>query len=81
MTDNEIRETVRKIYDCEFSEESNDYWLDVLERETGILNVSDYIYWCSLVGLDNNCSADEIADKIISDMKNKNHIIIMKPEE
>lgn len=77
MTDFEIRETVRKIFNCEFSsEEEIDYWIDVLEKETGFVNVSDYIFWC-----DNNRSADEIADRIISDMKSKNHIILMKSED
>ncbi|MDE5620009.1 MAG: hypothetical protein K2O29_06315 [Ruminococcus sp.] len=45
MTESEIRETVRKIYNYEFSEKENDYWIDVLEKETGLVNVSDYIYW------------------------------------
>ncbi len=81
MTENEIRETIRKIYNCEFSEKENNYWIDVLEKETGLVNVSDYIYWCNRVGLDMDCSADEIADRIISDMKSKKHIILMKSEE
>lgn len=81
MTEIEIRETVRKIYDCEFSEEDNDYWLDVLEKETGLVNISDYIYWSDWVGLDKECSADEITDRIISDIKSKKHIILMKSED
>lgn len=81
MTDNEIRETLRKIYDCEFSEEDNDYWIERLEKETGLVNISDYIYWSDLVGLDKDCSVDEITDRIISDIKSKKHIILMKMED
>lgn len=71
MTDNKIRELIRKIYNCEFSEEDTDYWLDVLERETGLVNFTDYIYWPNLVGLDFNSSIDEITEKILSDAKSK----------
>lgn len=71
MTDKKICELIRKIYNCEFSESETDYWLDILERETGLINFTDYIYWPNLVGLDLNSSVDEITNKILYDSKSK----------
>ena len=44
--------------------------IEKLEKETGIPNVSDYIFWSSMVeGLGKNASKDAIIAKIIEDRK------------
>ncbi|MDY4414130.1 MAG: hypothetical protein SPE43_07200 [Ruminococcus sp.] len=66
INDDKIRELVKKICNAEFSESENDYWLNVLEKETG-LDISDYIYYPDMYGLDMDAESDEIAEKILSD--------------
>lgn len=46
-----------------------DYWIRYLELNTGLPNLSDYIFWPGLAGLDENASLEEIANKIIADRK------------
>ena len=62
INDDKIRELVKKICNAEFSESENDYWLNVLEKETG-LDISDYIYYPDMYGLDMDAESDEIAEK------------------
>ena len=65
ITDDEIREIVIGILD--FEEAEMDYWLDFLEVNTGLDNLTDYIFYPDLVGLDKDSSLEEIAEKIIAD--------------
>lgn len=68
LTDKQIYEVVKKICEVEYSESETDYWLEVLEKET-CLDVTDYIYYPDLYGLDVDAEYDEIAKKIIADRK------------
>ncbi|MDE5946111.1 MAG: hypothetical protein K2G63_02200 [Oscillospiraceae bacterium] len=68
LTDTQIYEVVKKICEVEYSESEIDYWLDVLEKETG-LDVIDYIYYPDSYGLDTDAEYNEIAQKIIADRK------------
>lgn len=73
MTDGQLTELIRRISELDFDvpqnalEATNDYFLEVLEIETGLDNVSDYIYWPDVVGLDLHAGLDEITAKILAD--------------
>lgn len=75
MTDEQLTELIRRICELDFDvpqnalEATNDYFLEVLEIETGLDNVSDYIYWPDAVGLDMDAGLDEITAKILADKK------------
>lgn len=56
-----------KIANVEYSESEMDYQLDVLEKETGLINVSDYIFYPNLIGLELNADVQEIIAKILAD--------------
>ena len=44
-----------------------DYWLKFLEVNTGLENLSDYIFYPDLVGMERSSSLEQIADRIIAD--------------
>ena len=67
LTDREIKEIVLNI--LEYDEAEMDYWIEFLEVNTGLINLSDYIFYPDLIGLDKDASLEEIADKIIVDKK------------
>lgn len=67
LTDKQIREIVVKI--LEHEEAEMDWWLNYLEVNTGLDNLTDYIFYPDLVGLDREASLEQIADKIIEDRK------------
>lgn len=67
VTDDEIKEIVLNI--LKHSEAEMDWWLQYLEINTGLSNLSDYIFYPNLVGLDGQAELDEIADKIIADSR------------
>lgn len=75
MTDEQLTELIRRISELDFDvpenalEAINDYFLEVLEVETGLDNITDYIYWPNLVGLDLHAELDEIITKILADKK------------
>lgn len=69
MTNEQITELVKKIWEAEFPMAEMDYWLEVLELETGLSNAVDYIYWPDLVGLSLDVSFEDIAKKILEDKK------------
>lgn len=59
MSKETIIDLIRKIQNAEFSESENDYWLSVLELETGHHGISDDIYWSEM-------TAEEIAEKALA---------------
>lgn len=67
VTDEQIKEIVTNITSLE--EEETDWYLEFLEINTGLDNLSDYIFYPDLVGLDRNADLNQIADKIIADRK------------
>lgn len=44
-----------------------DWWLRYLKMNTGLSNVSDYIFYPNLIGLERDSSLEQIADKIVAD--------------
>ncbi len=44
-----------------------DWWLEYLKVNTGLVNLTDYILYPNLVGLDMQAALEQIADKIIAD--------------
>ena len=67
VTDAQIKEIVVNI--LRFKEAEMDWWLKYLEINTGLDNLTDYIFYPDFLGLDPQASLGEIADKIIADRK------------
>lgn len=67
VTEEEIKEIVLNI--LHHDEAEMDWWLKYLEVNTGLANLSDYIFYPDLIGLDRNASLEQIVDKMIKDMK------------
>lgn len=67
LTDEQIKEIVKNI--LKFKEEEMDWWLKFLKVNTGLDNLTNYIFYPDLVGLDRNADLEQIADKIIADRK------------
>lgn len=67
VTDDQIREIVLDILKC--NEAEMDYWCKFLKINTGLRNITDYIFYPDKVGLNGEASLEEIADKIITDRK------------
>lgn len=67
LTDGQIREIVVNILNHEEAE--MDWWLNYLRVNTGLDNLTDYIFYPDLVGIDREASLEQIADKIIEDRK------------
>ena len=67
LTNEQIKEIV--VHILEHVEAEMDWWLDCLRVNTGLDNLTDYIFYPDVVGLDREASLDQIADKIIEDRK------------
>lgn len=67
LTDGQIKEIVVNILNHEEAE--MDWWLDYLRVNTGLDNLTDYIFYPDLVGIDREASLEQIADKIIEDRR------------
>lgn len=57
----ELIELVKKICNVCGNEEQLDNWIEIIEKETGCPEVSDYIYW-----EEENLSPKEIVEKALS---------------
>lgn len=73
LADAQVREIVLNILSHN-SESEMDYWIEYLTVNTGLPDLTDYIFYPDIKGLDGNASLDEIADKIISDMHNRDSL-------
>ncbi len=73
LADAQVREIVLNILSYD-SEAEMDYWLEYLTINTGLPDLTDYIFYPDIKGLDSNASLEEIADKIISDMHANNSL-------
>ena len=51
LNDEQLAEIITKICECQYSESETDYQINALEKETGLDNVSDYIFYPDTVGL------------------------------
>ncbi|MDE7203415.1 MAG: hypothetical protein K2O91_16310 [Lachnospiraceae bacterium] len=67
LTDEQIKEIVLDI--LKHDEAEMDWWLNYLKVNTGLDNLTDYIFYPNLIGLDGGASLEQIADKIIADRK------------
>ncbi len=69
LNDDQLSEIIEKICECEYSESETDFQLKVLEKETGLSNISDYIFYPDEIGLDIDADTSEIIAKILADRK------------
>jgi len=69
LSEEEIAEIVSDICECGYSDSELDYYLELLKLETGLVNISDYIFYPNMVGLDYSAGIDEIIEKILLDRK------------
>lgn len=67
LSDEDIRELIQEIAEATFDEEVNDYFLNVLRVETGLHNITDYIYNPDEVGMELNASLEEVIERILAD--------------
>ena len=61
LSKEELIELVEKICNVCGNEEQLDKWIEIIEKETGCLEVSDYIYW-----EEEKLSPKEIVEKALS---------------
>ena len=72
ISDSELREKLETMFEkiVIMKPAKLDRVMEELERETGIDNVSDYIFWPSMIeGLGKNANKETIINKIIADRK------------
>lgn len=69
LSDEQLSEIIHKICAVEYDEPEMDYQLKVLEQETGLGNITDYIFYPDEVGLDFEAGEEEIIAKILADRK------------
>lgn len=69
LSDEELAEIIAKVCRAELKESEIDYFIKLLKVETGLEDVSDYIYYPDSVGLDMDADIPEIAAKILKDRK------------
>lgn len=67
LTNAQIREIVLNIFS--FNEDEMDWWLKYLKINTGLDNLTDYIFYPNRIGLDPQAALEQIANKIIADRK------------
>ena len=67
LTDAQIKEIVLNILN--HKEAEMNWWLNYLKINTGLNNLTDYIFYPDLIGLDSRATLEQIADKIIADRK------------
>ena len=67
LTDAQIREIVPDI--LAFRGAELDWWLNYLRINTGLENLTDYVFYPDFFGLDRQATLEEIAEKIIADRK------------
>ena len=67
LSNEQLKEIVLHI--LKFGEVERDWWLEYLEINTGLDNLTDYIFYPDLIGLDFDATLEQIADKIIADRK------------
>ena len=67
VTNEEIKEIVSGI--LKHSEADMDWWLEYLKINTGLVSLTDCIFYPNLEGIDLQSKLEHIADKIIDDSK------------
>ena len=61
LSNEQLKEIVLHI--LKFGEGERDWWLKYLEINTGLDNLTDYIFYPDLIGLDFDATLEQIADK------------------
>lgn len=72
LTDEKLETMIRTIMKVDFKQDIEatiNYFFEVLKVETGLDNITDYIYYPQFVGLEAEASEEEIIKKIIADKK------------
>lgn len=64
LSDAQIKEIVVNF--LEYNETEMTWWLKYLKVNTGLDNISDYIFYPDMIGMDSEASLEQIADKIIA---------------
>jgi len=67
LDDDRLAEIIENIWFARYSSPETDYQLKVLKIETGLSNISDYIYYPDTVGLDPDAGVWTIIEKIFED--------------
>lgn len=76
VTDEEIKNIVVTVFSASYIksnpniEADMDYWLEFLRINTGLDNLSDYIFYPDLIGMERSSSLEQIADRINVDRVN-----------
>ena len=70
LSDEEIAEIVTDICECGYSDSELAYYLELLKLETGLVDISNYIFYPNMVGLDYGADTEDIIEKILLDKKN-----------
>ncbi len=74
MSDEELTELIKSFCDeldnITMSEAELDRFMERLELESGLSNVTDYFFYPQLVGLERNPGVEAITKKILEDRKN-----------
>lgn len=65
VTNAQLKDIVLNILN--YDEPVMHYWIKYLIVNTGLRNLTDYIFYPDAIGLDKNASLEQIADKIIAD--------------
>ena len=67
VSDAQIKEIVVNILN--HNEAEMNWWFEYLKVNTGLENITDYVFYPDFFGLDGDASLEEIADKIIADKR------------
>ncbi len=71
LTDEEIGGIIYKIKNAEYKEAESRYMERLLELETGLFNIGDYLRYGKIEGLHRNSSSEEVTKKVIEDRNKK----------
>lgn len=75
VTDDQIKEIVINI--LKNDEADMDYWFKFLKVNTGLTDITDYIFYPNLKGMEQDATLEQIADRIIADKNNESKIIYL----
>lgn len=77
LDDDQLADIIKKLYNAEYDQAETSFHIDLLKKETGISNISDYIYWPDQVGLDRNADETMIIAQILADKIAHSNIILL----
>lgn len=71
LTDKQLSEIISNICSVKYSEAEMDYFLEILEVETGLDNVSDYIFYPDIIDPPVEDNEEAIIARILADKNNE----------